>query len=645
MLAQLLDARLRESEAGAGRSAEELAQLLDVVADPATNTLIVSAPESVLAIAGEVVGALDREGAGAARTSVRVVPLAFAPAAETARALQQAAGAMDLPSGGPVSVTPAPGSNALLLTGAPKDIDAVEALIDPLDQRPSDAETLAVRTFTLEHAEASRLASTIERLLVQQRETDPRVLSLRLRFNRQAALRDPAPPIRVEADPRTNALLVSGPASSVELAASLIDQLDTPATAPADRVLTYTPARATPDELVAAVSRVLERTQTNPAERAELVAEARTGVVLAMGTEASAAEAVRLLMEFDDRTPEAPGTEIGVIELNHADANAIASAVRSAIDDRSRWPESLLRAERAGARVPAPRVTPDRDANRLLVSAPPELVRVAREMASALDRETPAQTVRVFKLSEGAAASVSQAVRSALDPAVGPGEPKLVVSAEEGANAVVVSGSAERVAEAAALIESLDASAGPDDLGARTIMLKNARAETVAPVLERVLARESIIDSLNWWERAQYVSRFGNDEDRPVRVVADARLNVLVISGPPAVLDLAEAMAGELDRAPDAAAERTVRSVRVIPMIHGEAGSVARQLTQMFAEDDSGEVPPVISADEAANALIVRATPDQFESLSRLAGELDRAALSAGREVRTIPIDRSRAEA
>ncbi|MEL7472372.1 MAG: secretin N-terminal domain-containing protein [Planctomycetota bacterium] len=643
LLERLLVARLRDSEAGAGRLEQELRSLLDVAAEPATNTLIVSAPEDALVIASELIEALDTPSAASGRDVVRVAPLTFAPAPETAETVRAAAERMALPSGGSVSVTAAPGSNAIVLSGSPKDLDALSEIIESLDQQPSDAEAMAVETLALEHADARELAQRVERLLVEQRDTDPRILSLRLRYNRNALERPP--PIRVEADERTNALIVSGPAATVALARTIVERLDRPQTGERPRVLTYTPSRARAEAIVASVRPILAASQPSGRERVTISADATTGAVIVMGSEAAAAEAVRLVMDFDDRTPAAPAFETASISLESADANAIGRVVREQLNDRTRWPESLRAAERAGVPVASPSVQPDTTGRRLIVTAPGALVDTARAVVEALDTARPSSSVRVFRLERGDAEGVARAVESALAASLAPGAPEPSVIAEPASNSVLVTGNAAQLTEAGALIASMDASTSPDALGVRTVVLEHARAEAVAPVLERVLTRESAVDQLPVWARGSFIARYGEDSEPTVRVSADRRLNAVVVSGPPSLLDLAETLARELDLDADGDPDDQRRLVRVIPMTHGDAAAVASSLTSAFAEDEGERLPPSIGVDAGANALIVRADADQLELVETLTAQLDRASLAASREVRTIPLDRSRVEA
>ncbi len=65
----------------------------------------------------------------------------------------------------------------------------------------------------------------------------------------------------------------------------------------------------------------------------------------------------------------------------------------------------------------------------------------------------------------------------------------------------------------------------------------------------------------------------------------------------------------------------------------------------MFKDVASGQQAPVVRVDKASNSLILRATAKQMEEIGTLVSTLDNATLSASRELRLVPVDRSRADA
>jgi type II secretion system protein D len=646
LLDRMLRARLRESAEASPRLAEEL---LEVAADNASNTLIISGPSAVQEVAEQLIAALDTEASAAGKSVVKVVPLMFAEAGDVARTLTGAIPSMELPSGGVVSVLPAAGSNALLLAGASADLEKIEALIEPLDRQPFDPEKPAVETFPLAHADAGEIARTVERLLIDQQQTDPRVLAMRLRYTR-GMYAEPAA-IRVEAERRTNALIVSGPAETIRLAKAIIERLDEPAQDLDRTVLTFTPARGDPAVLAQTVSRIARETMATERRPLEITAEAGTGSVLVIGTATQTGEAVRLLAEFDDRSASVPLVEMRSFALTHAEARAVAGTVQQMLADRSRWPEALTRGERAGLNIATPTVQADASANRVLVSVPGPLMGMATELIETLDqpRGDSAVEVRVFRLTRGDAASAANALRETLGKGVPAGEPAPVITAEPSSNTVVVAATSARLEAAGALIASMDELAiEPASVGVRTMFLRHARAESVAPIVERVLSDQDEFLEQNWWARWQLslerARRGLGEEARPIRVAAERRLNAVVVSAPLPVLELAEQVVAGLDIDPDGGPGGG-RVVRVISLSSADAGELSSSLESIFAEHAEGGVPPTVRVDRSSNSLIVSATSDQMSLIEGLARQLDQATLAGSRQMRSVRIDRARMEA
>ncbi|MHC4833384.1 MAG: secretin N-terminal domain-containing protein, partial [Planctomycetota bacterium] len=126
-----------------------------------------------------------------------------------------------------------------------------------------------------------------------------------------------------------------------------------------------------------------------------------------------------------------------------------------------------------------------------------------------------------------------------------------------------------------------------------------------------------------------------------VKVASDRRLNAVILTGPPSALDAAERLAKQLDVR--GAAIAAADEIEVVPLRHGGAASIAESLEAIFA--DAEETPPVVRVDDSGNALLVRGTAPQLARIRQLAGELDRAAAGASRDVRTVALDPGRADA
>lgn len=648
VIEQMLSARLREQQREQGLAIAPV-ELLEVASDATSNTLIISAPEALQDAAKQLIEVLDTEAAALGRSTVRVVPLTYAEANQVAQTLNQALPTMDLPSGEKVSILAAASSNALLLAGADADLKKVESLIEPLDRQPFDPEKPDVKTFPLNHADATAIAKTVERLLVDQQQTDPRILMLQMRARNYQYVE--AAKIRVEAEPRTNSLIVSGPTATLELARAMIERLDQPAEDPGRTTVTFTPANADAAQLAATVGKLMQSVLPQGRRAMEIVAEPMSGAVLVIGQAPEVAQAVAKLTELDERAPAMPMVDVKSFELSHADAAGVATAARALLSDQSRWPETLLRAQKAGVRVPTVTVEPDARTNRLLISAPSVLMPLAERLIGTLDqpRQSGSIEVQVFRLEKGKADSVAAALQQALSAGLEPGEKPATVTAESASNSLVVAASSERLARAGELIRSMDETVEPAGVGVRTVYLEHAQAEAIAPLVQQIIQRDDPLAGADPWSRSflmRDMMRSGiRMESAPVKVVAEPRLNALVISAPASVLELAEQVVKGLDVDRGPGGPGGDRVVRVITLTNADVSALSASIGDVFASDLSGQVPPTVKVDAQSNSLIVRGTSEQIAGIEGLVRELDAATLSSSRQLRLITVDRSRADA
>ena len=632
------EARLRTLDALVDASEQERAAALSLVADAATNTLVVTAPSEVQVVVETLLVALDAEAAAAGAGTVRVVPLTFGEASAIASLLPETLAEV-APSASVVSATALAGSNAVLLAGPATSVEQAAAVVAELDQRPTSSDAVSVKTFTLEHADAASLAPIVQRVLTDQRDADPRLLSLRLRFGRGRELLD-APAVRVEAEPRSNALLVSAPQSTMDLAQAVVLELDRPAEGGDRSALTYTPSTLSAAKLVERISPMLAGAFAPARVPLRLTAVPEAGVIVATGTPEQAAGALRMAEQFDAAAPVAPASTFAVFELAHADAATLAQSLTALLRDRSAWPESLRAAALAGGQVAEPVVAPDAASARVVVSGPEALGDRARVIVASLDRPRGGEDreTAVIALAEGRAETVAAAVGESFGDGRGP-----TLSVEPTSNSIVVVGTPDEVRRVRELAREMDSSAEPDGVAVRTIFLRHAEATAIAPIIERILKEDSAIDLLPEWARSSYLVQRGGEVETTVRVMAERRLNAVIVSGPASVITLAEQMVRELDIERDGLGSDRV--VRVIALRAGDAAEAQRTLETIFAEDDDGVPGPSIAVDRAANAVIVRGSAAQVAEVESVLLRLDDAASAGSRQLRTLQVDRARTNA
>ena len=632
-----LEGRLAEIEP---TLASRATRVLDIAADRRSNALIVSAPDVLMPVVDELVRQLDDGSVSTGDPIVRVRPLLYADATEVAASLTPALAAGTNPlthEALAVKVIAATGSNALLMVGPATDLDEADKLIASLDERPA-LDSVDAKTFPLKNTDSARIAPLVQRLLADQQDTDPRVALERMRRTRGQLVE--VPPVRVEADARTNSLIVSGAARIMSIAEGLIKELDRDGDAASRTWLVFTPSKAPVAALVEEARRILESAGSAGVSRIELSALPQSGTIVVVGSAEGTARAKELLSELDGKAFASPQADFRVIQLKHVSPEVVVGALTAVLSDRSRWPAALVSAAKAGAAVMEPRIVADPLNARVIVTAPAELMAIATQVVEQLDKaregDAPME-IRVYPLNEATAETVAKAIEQAIAAraASRPGRAKPTITAEPTSNTIIVAAEPSQLDEIEKTVRDMDMRGPRDAARVRTVFLKSARAVQMAPLVEQLLASEM----------AQPTRGRGgvpSPTEPGLRVIADERLNAVVISATPTALDAAEEMLRQLDVGQNEGNDRTVR---VITMKNGDAAEVAKSLADIFETDDGTEAPPVIRVNVASNSLLVRATEKQYTMVESIVTRLDSAAIASSRSLKSVPLDPSKGDA
>lgn len=193
------------------------------------------------------------------------------------------------------------------------------------------------------------------------------------------------------------------------------------------------------------------------------------------------------------------------------------------------------------------------------------------------------------------------------------------LAAINGANALVISDHANNIAEIESLIRSLDSGDG-DEL--EVIALKEVRPDDLMAMIDNMTATSA--------SKEMRGSR--------VRIMADNRGNRLLVKGDARARKRIRDLVAQLDRPP---AER-LSGVRVFRLKHASAkqtadmlrnlvsGDGGRSATQGGGQSAAGSASAAVSAggvsiiaDEAQNALVVRADPSLMRELEQVLEQLD----------------------
>ena len=252
--------------------------------------------------------------------------------------------------------------------------------------------------------------------------------------------------------------------------------------------------------------------------------------------------------------------------------------------------------------------------------------------------------VEVIPMARSSAVDVATSVQRALQARAmfSRGRPQASVSAVAASNAIIVTGTTEQIDYVQGVVNRLDTGESIDDDQVRMVHLAHARAEQVAAMMQSLMGFES----LNEGERLQRLRyRVPLPEiDTGVRIVANERLNAVVIAGRGSAVDAAEEMVRQLDAVAADESNRTARGVRVIHVMHADPADLAASIEAVFSDDQS-KLPPVVRVDRSSGTLLVRADDSQMQIIGEVVDSVDAAAMTSSRQMQLIPIDPARGQA
>ncbi|MBL9002048.1 MAG: hypothetical protein JNK25_13025 [Phycisphaerae bacterium] len=609
----------------------------------ATNTILVAAQPGQLAVIDALIKTLDSRQE-ADKPPMRILRLRSTDAQNLAGVLQREYDKRPVEQRGrqPVSIEADAGTNTLIVSAHSELLPEIEAIVSQLNETDAvGAEGREIRIFPLRIARAEELALTIDQMYPEPPvPLDPRTRQPRPDLK-------PVREIVVRADRATNSLIVDAPAKRLAGFEQIVKSLDQTKVADDVELRTYRVQRADANATAAtlrglAASGSLGNSGEAASSPVTVNVDAPTRTLIISGPSAIFA-AVEDVLNKVDAPPEVPESDLKLYPLAKARADRMAPIVQRLLAARAKE-LVLVRSRSVPDENSLVEVAADAASNTLIVSAPRELLPVADGIIKSLDAESVATAtrVRVFRLGKGSALTVAPAISAAVKAQAAPGEPDATVTPEPASNTIVIVGTEAQLERSAALIESMDVAVDQEGLGVRSITLKHARAESLAPVLEQVLAKESALDKLPEWARMQAIAR-GAEERPRVRVAAEPRMNALLVSGPQAVLDLAEQVVLSLDVEPTAGA--AVRGVRIITLRNADAAELAVNLEAVFKDARDNLPAPVIRVDAQSNSLLIRAAPEQMATVDELVSKLDSASVGATRHLRMVPVDKARVDA
>jgi type II secretory pathway component GspD/PulD (secretin) len=620
-------------------AAPKIRSSLVIQADDLANVLIVAARSDALPLIQEVIDQLDIPAASGLET-VRIYPLNHADPQTIQRILMEMytgprAAAMR-PDDRPV-ISVDERTSALVVAGNSKAFSIVEALLQQLDQK-LPFELRDVKIIPLESTDAALIAANIQRLM-DARITQRAALNKGVTDNLK---------VIIIPDQRSNSLLVAGSRDSFEMVESLAKQLDKagPALSGTIRLIPmeFADARVIASTLTTLFTQRYAAARTPDVSRQHpiILADPRSNSLLVTANQEDNKAIDDLLKKLDAKMTN-PALELAVLPLKHNDSARVATMLETIFTARTR-------AQTLPGQTPLPSdqidVQPDSLNNSIIVSASKENLDHIKELLEKIDVEPSMENglLQTFTLQFADAQRVSTMLRSLVQQGLyRPGQPvtsagagrqarrdALAVSVDPRSNTLFVSASPENLELVREIIKRVDTKDYTDATNVRIYPLKNARASSLAATLDQFFRAK---------DRSEAIAINANERNIPVSVIADDRINALLITGTKDEFEVAERVIAQLDG--ESVFSRL--NFRVFPLKKATAGSLQRTMQQIVANRPprvKGETldPINIVADRWVNALLVAANVEDMSTVESLIQQLDAEPSETGISVHVFPL-------
>ena len=646
-----------------------------VLADGATNRIILTAPETEFAYLEEIIKRLDQVTTQTAGTRVFRPEVADAERIShiISTTLTKQIGNRVVPR---VSAGADRNSNVLVVSGDPKDLQAASVIVESLDT-PSKQEPRLVRTFILKaRGDPDHFADGLRELYEGF-----------VRANMESAPADAA--IIGQKDP--SRLLVTAKATDMEIIEELLGEMDVAGDFPPRETRMIRSERSSARALVTMLEHMYKlEVDAHDINHKVILTPTEDDDSIVIQAPTSIIEEIEKIVIQIESQPEGAEIEVRTYVVDHSDVGELAPTLERLFAEQQPGGKT-----KKGGGFNQPRFEADPATKQLLVAARPEQYQAIEKLLKSLDTvaevanqtrtffirkgsaeqisdvlgvilvdgddgETPAKIsytsslnavivrstpekmklaekviknlddggpsdktiIKTIKLKRGTASAIASAVNDSLEDRGLPGE-RIRVTAEPNSNSLVIEASADRLPEVLQIIEALDdeTTGGPADV--RTFRLKNGEAEQIASTLRTLV--EAMID--------QRMARTSGVPTPPFTVTPDERGNTLLVYTSAPYFNLVESLLEKLDQAPT----KSNRTVRYISLRNISAYTVRRQLEAIYADRISRD-RPVIEVDPFGNSLTVLAHESDVEFIDEVVTKLDQPEEDDEILVRVLPL-------
>ncbi|MBP7934779.1 MAG: hypothetical protein KA354_09050 [Phycisphaerae bacterium] len=608
VLSRFKEMMIQVTRSGGGAIASDV---YAVTADERTNSLIVAGTPATFLAVTKVLADLDAPPPDVTTVTTQMFTLVRGQATSVAATINALHSGKQFVHGMlPPKAAAEASANVVYVTGTRAQIDEIKnKIIDPLEgaiPQPPAAITVNDYQIPLKFANADEVAETLDKMF-QKRFTA---------LTKSGATIAPAEmTVSITPEPSTKRLLVTCSANNKKAIDDLLVSLDVEGATPRGQQTRVIPVKfADLGYTVQALTQVFAKTGSRvPAnEQVTIAAEYGTQAIVVKAPADEMEQITKLLSQIDN--PDANKITAPVtIHLANAKASDLARTLTEMIS-------RTMRRDRVTGTYPVS-VTADDQSNTLLLTAnSAKDMDEIRAMVSNLDSQPAAAIERVVKsypLRYADLQSTTTAITARYqDNAKRPIHDQVSLTPDYVNMALLVTASPQNHEKVAAIIKELDISNLDRVVIPKTVVLKHAKASDVATTMNAMIQRSK--------KRDQKTGLY------PITAAANDASNTLVITANEMDMKEAEALIAQLDIEPPMDKDRTVKPY---PLQYAELQSVVTAITARFSNNANRPIQDQVTftADATNNALLVTASSENHERVSKIVAELDTAEIKGSR--------------